>query len=97
MEIMTKIQEKLFKSYINGHITESELMDRLKYVKKVHNEMIQLKRSMADGLDVPIDDLCNTEVSVMGNISSIHKELLGKYNKLKLLLMVPSILWRIRA
>jgi len=96
MEIITKLQEKLFKSYINGHITESEFTDKLKYVKKVHNDTIQLKQAMTAELDVPIDDLCKTEVSVMGNISSMHEELLGKYNKLKLLLMVPTILWSIR-
>ena len=83
METITKIQEELCSSYIDGEINEVELTDKLRYVKGIHDDMVQLRQTMADICSAPMDELCNTEVPVIDNISSIHKELMGKYAILK--------------
>jgi len=83
METITKIQEELCSSYIDGEINEVELTDKLRYVKGIHDDMVRAKQSMVDICSAPMDELCNTEVPVIDNISSIHKELMEKHIILK--------------
>ena len=82
MEIITNLQVKLCSCYNNGEIDESELVDKLRYVKEVHDDMAQLKQSMVDMCNAPMDELCNTEDTI-DKISNIYKELMGKYDILK--------------
>jgi len=90
MEIITKLQVSLCSKYNNGEIDEAVLACKLKYVKDIYDDMIRLKQSMIDTIDVPMDELCNTTVPT---IHSIHKELMDKYNRLNALLEIPTSAW----
>ena len=90
MEIITKLQVRLCSKYNNGEIDETALAYKLKYVKDIYDDMIRLKQSMIDTIDIPMDELCNTTVP---STHSIHKELMYKYNRLKALLEIPTSAW----
>ena len=85
METITKLYEKLSRSYINDEISELEFMTKVKHLKNRYGEIMLLKQYMVYTLGQYMTEACNLD-----DVNAIQNNLTYQLEKLKALLVAPT-------